>query len=398
MHVGGDLGDLALRLTEQLVAIDSVSPTLAPTGAGEERIAGVVADRLAAAGFTVHRIPTADPRRPSILAVRDGSRPGPCVVLNGHLDTVPVEGMPAPFVPRIEGSRLYGRGASDMKAGVAGLLVAAEDLAARDAPGRLVVALVADEEDGSTGAEAVLAELERIAGRPGVCLIAEPTWLDLASAHRGYEVVRVELTGRAAHSSQPDEGADVVPVVARLLAAVVTRDDELRASEADPELDRGSLMTTVVRAGSAPFTVAAHAEVLVERRTLPSEPPTAGLDEVRSLVAALGIPSSVGVEVTSVIRRSAWQAASTGASHDLAEHLSAALGGRARRGFPYWMESALWEEAGIPTVVCGPAGGGLHAVDEWVDVDQVRAYPGAVVEAVLRFAEDDRHHHERRAT
>jgi acetylornithine deacetylase len=376
-----DLGDRALALTIELVGIDSVSPSLSPAGGGESAIAGVLAERLTHAGYAVHTVPSSDPARPSIVAVRDGSSPGRSVALNGHLDTVPVEGMDLPFTARLEGDRLYGRGTSDMKGGVAGLVVVAEELAARDAPGRQIVALVADEEDGSIGATAVLAALEGLAGRPDVCLIAEPTWLDIAEAHRGYEVVRVELTGRAAHSSQPTEGVDVIPVVAQLLSGIVARDAELQRTAADPQLDRGSLATTVVRAGSAPFTVAASAELLVERRTLPTESVQAGVDEVNALVGELDLPAGLRVSVHSVISRRAWQLAADGPSVEFAGYL-----GGERRGFPYWMESALWEEAGIPTVVCGPAGGGLHAVDEWVDVAQLRAFPAAVVDAVLRFA------------
>lgn len=385
------LGDRAVELTAELVAIDSVNPTLSADGGGEARIAEHLAQRLSDAGFTVHRVAATDPRRPSVVAVRDGSVRGPSVVFNGHLDTVPVEGMPDAFAPRIVGERLFGRGASDMKGGVAGLVVAAEELARRDAPGRQIVALVADEEDGSIGATAVLERLTEIAGRPDVCVVAEPTWLDIAAGHRGFEVVRVDVAGRAAHSSQPGEGRDVIPVIAGILAGVVARDGELQRRPTDPQLERGSLMTTVVRAGSAPFTIAATAEILIERRTLPSEPAEAGLDDVEAIVAAVAVPEGVRITTGSVVRRSPWRAGSDGASAQFSAALEAALvtAGRpapARRGFPYWMESALWEEAGIPTVVCGPAGGGLHAVDEWVDLEQVRAFPVAVMDAVERFA------------
>lgn len=382
-----DLGSSVVALTAELVEIDSVSPSLAPGSPGEAAIVAVLIERLAGAGYRVERVAD-DPARPSLVAVRDGSRPGRCVVLNGHLDTVPTDGMDAPFRARVEGDRMYGRGTSDMKGGVAGLVVAAERLAALDAPGRVVVMLVSDEEDGSVGAEAVLARLHELAGIPDACLIAEPTWLDIAQAHRGYELMRVQLVGRAAHSSQPAEAVDVVPVVAAILAAVKRADEALASADADPQLDRGSLMTTVVRAGSAPFTVAASAELMVERRTLPSEPPDAGLVGLEAIVGSV---DHAGCEVTvsSVMRRAPWQLAPSGRSADLGAGLSRALAHRgrlvARRGFPYWMESALWEEAGVPTVVCGPAGGGLHAVDEWVDLEQLRLYPAVVVDAVLEF-------------
>jgi acetylornithine deacetylase len=375
-----------VELTRALVAIDSVSPSLSPGAAGEARIAAHLAERLTAAGFTVRSVgPDA---RPSIIAVREGSRPGRTLVLNGHLDTVGVDGMADPFTPRIDGSRMSGRGTSDMKGGLAGLVVAAERLAAIDAPGRRIVTLVSDEEDGSVGATAVL---EALCGEPmDVCLIAEPTWLDLAVSHRGYAVVRVQIAGRAAHSSQPDEALDVMPPLGELLVGIARRDADLRTRPAHPLLSHGSLMATVARAGVAPFTVAAHAEVLIERRTLPGEPEGVALDEVRELVAGVGGPAGLEWTVETVIARAAWEADAAGPAHELMTLLDAALPASgshapARTGAPYWMESALWQAAGVPTVVCGPAGGGLHAVDEWVDLAQLRCFPEAVADAVGRF-------------
>jgi acetylornithine deacetylase len=369
-----------VELTSTLVGIDSVSPSLVPGAAGEAVVAALVAGRLAASGFAVRTV--GPPERPSVIATREGSRAGRTVVLNGHLDTVGVEDMAEPFAAHIDDDRMTGRGTSDMKGGVAGLIVAAEALAVADAPGRLIVALVADEEDGSIGATEVI---EQLSGeRMDVCLIAEPTWLDLAVAHRGYALVRVEIIGRGAHSSQPEEAIDVMPAMVGLLAGVAARDAELRESPAHPLLSHASLMATVAHAGTAPFTVAARAEVLIERRTLPGEPASAGLDEVRALVDAVG--GDVEWRVEQVIARDAWQADAGGAAAELMALLETALPGPpARTGAPYWMESALWQGAGVPTVVCGPAGGGLHAVDEWVDLAQLRAFPLAVADAVGRF-------------
>jgi acetylornithine deacetylase len=383
-------GDAAVALTETLVAIDSVSPSLVPGGAGEARIANHLASRLSDAGYAVRLIPAAsDPRRVSLIAERTGSRPGRTVVLNGHLDTVGVEGMPAPFTPRIEAGRLYGRGASDMKGGVAGLVVAAEQLAAADAPGTVIVALVADEEDASVGAEAVLHELS--SRELQLCLIAEPTWLELAGAHRGYAVVEVELRGRAAHSSQPEEGVDTVRALGRLLTALAEADDALKRRPAHPLLSHGSLMATVVRAGNAPFTVAARAEVSVERRILPGESPAAALDDVRAIVEEVAAATpGLETDVRLTHSRDAWQADAGGAAAEFSSLLGRALAtagapSPSTVGAPYWMESALWQAAGVPTVVCGPAGGGLHAVDEWVELAQVERFAIAVTDAVGRF-------------
>lgn len=382
-------GNAAIRLTAELVSIDSVSPSLVPDAAGEARIASYLSDRLRAAGYAVRLVLADDRRRVSLIAERTGSRPGRTVVLNGHLDTVGVEGMPAPFTPRIENGRLYGRGASDMKGGVAGLVVAAEQLAAADAPGTVIVALVADEEDASVGAEAVLQEL---ADREmDLCLIAEPTWLDIAGAHRGYAVVDVAFRGRAAHSSQPDEGVDTIRATGQLLNAIADADDALRRQPKHPLLSHGSLMATVVRAGSATFTVAADADIAVERRILPGESPAHALDEVRALVDPIAAATpGLKSEVRLTHARDAWQADASGAAADFTDLLvdalqSAGAPSPATTGAPYWMESALWQAAGVPTVVCGPAGGGLHAVDEWVEVAQLERFAVAVTDAVGRF-------------
>jgi acetylornithine deacetylase len=388
-----DLADAVVDLTRQLVAFDSVNPGLVQGAVGEGPIAQFVAERLSGSGFAVQLVPVpSDPRRMSVIAVRDGDQPGRTVVLNGHLDTVGVDGMAEPFTARIDGDRMFGRGTSDMKGGVAGLVIAAEQLMAAGARGRLVLALVADEEDASLGAATVLEALSRVSGvRADVCLIAEPTWLDLAVAHRGYAVIKIGLQGRAAHSSQPEHGVDVLAPLGGLLVAVAERNRALRQTFPHPLLAHGSLMSTVAHGGSAPFTVAAQAGALIERRTLPGEDATASLSEVRDLVDAVtaGAPG-LGSTVELVLARDAWQADDSGSAAELMDLLAAALPAAgatppARTGAPYWMESALWQASGVPTVVCGPAGGGLHAVDEWVDLAQLRRYPMAVAAAVGRF-------------
>lgn len=385
-------GAAAVDLAAALISIDSVNPSLVAGAAGEVRIASTLAARLEDAGYAVQLLAAAsDPRRVSVVAERTGSHPGRTVVLNGHLDTVGVEGMRDPFVPRIEEGRLIGRGACDMKGGVAGLVVAAERLAAADAPGTVTVAIVADEEDASVGAEAVLRHLAERGVEMDLCLIGEPTWLDIAVTHRGYAVVEVTLRGKAAHSSQPEEGIDAARAVGMLLTSIAEAGAALRRRSRHPLLPDASLMATVVRAGSAPFMIAATAEVVVERRTLPGEVAADALAEVRALVddVIARMPGLVA-EVQLTHAREAWQADADGTAGEFTSLLGEALvaAGSERPalvGEPYWMESALWQAAGVPTVVCGPAGGGLHAIDEWVEVAQVERYAIAVTDAVGRF-------------
>ena len=211
-----------------------MNPGLVPGAAGEAAVVEHLRTRLQRSGFATHVItaPGHDDR-PSLVAISPAGTPappqtGPTVVLTGHLDTVGVEGMPDPFTPTVEADRLRGRGSSDMKGGVAAMVVAAEALVRAGAPGRVVLALVADEEDASTGAEAVLAALPGLGVHPDVAVVGEPTWLAVTESLRGYALVEVTLTGRAAHSSQPELGVNAVAHLGRLLVAVEQRDADAR--------------------------------------------------------------------------------------------------------------------------------------------------------------------------
>jgi acetylornithine deacetylase len=272
---------------------------------------------------------------------------------------------------------MYGRGTCDMKAGVAAMVVAAERAADAGHDGDVVLALVADEEHGSRGSAAMLDHLAAAGTLPDACIVGEPTWLDVIVAHRGFSVVEVELHGRAAHSSRPHEGVNAVTLLGRLLGGVEQRDTALAAREPHPYAGHGSLLATLVRGGTAPFTLAARATAIVERRTIPGEPLNAGLCEVESILEQLAIPG----ECRELIARHAWELSDAPAAQRLVELLP--FEGRA--GAPYWMESAMWEAAGVPTVVCGPAGGGLHTDVEWVELEQLRAYEAALTALIPAF-------------
>jgi acetylornithine deacetylase len=270
-----------------------------------------------------------------------------------------------------------------MKGGVAGVVVAAEELGRR---GRSVVlALVADEEDRSLGTETVLTHLDATGLRPELALVAEPSHLDVTASLRGFAVVEVEFAGRAAHTSQADEGVDAVAHLGRFLGAVAQAREPIRARG-------GELLVSVVRGGSAPFTVADRASATVERRTTPGESMAVALEEVESLLSRLRDEDrTVRATARLVVARQSWQLQPDGPARTLANLLDEQLStvpGRTGAQFaaPYWMEAPLYEDVGIPALVCGPSGGGLHSVDEWVDLREVRAFPQAIVTAVESLA------------
>lgn len=382
--------DAAVDLTAALVGIDSVNPTLVPGAAGERAAAEFLADRLVAQGFDVDLLePDGMPGRTSLLASLDFG-PGRAIVLNGHLDTVGVEGMDDPFTARIDGDRMFGRGTCDMKAGVAGMVVAAEALAA-DPPsgGQILLAMVADEEDASVGTPAVIADLADRGMTPDVAVVGEPSWLDLAVAHRGFAVMRAELVGRATHTSRKEEGVDAIAALARLILAAEEHDRRLADAPPHPLLRHGSSVVSVVRGGTAPFTVAAEAQAWVERRTLPGATGADALAELEDMLTSVrAAMPDITTSAVMELDRSPWEVDPASASTtfmDAVRSAAIALGAHQPEevGAPYWMESALWQGAGIPAVVYGPAGGSLHAIDEWVSVEQVRAYP-AMLETAMR--------------
>ncbi|MDO5502919.1 MAG: M20/M25/M40 family metallo-hydrolase [Actinomycetia bacterium] len=357
-------------LLVDLIGIDSVNPGLISGAAGEPAIVQHLAQRLSGQGFAVHVVHAgSDERRPSLVAIPPGGPGARTVVLNGHLDTVGVSGMAAPFTARIDGDRLMGRGAADMKGGVAAMVAAAETLAAQGAPVRPVLALVADEEDASLGSEAVIAALPRLGISPEVCIIGEPTDLALARSLRGFAVMAVRFPGRAAHSSQPHEGVNALTHLGRFLAAVDARAAAVATAG-------GDLMVTQVRGGSSAFVIPDHAECTVERRTAPGEGQVSPVQEIEAL-----LQDDWSASIDLVAARPPWRLDSSGPAATLARALGDRLGTGATFDAPYWMEAPLWQQV-APTLICGPSGGGLHSVDEWVSLDQVRRFATAIVDVL----------------
>ena len=207
------MADAALtELAARLVAIDSVNPDLIAGAAGERELAEFVARLVrGSAGLDVELVGPAD--RPSVIAIARGSGGGRSLLLNAHLDTVGVAGMDAPFEPRIEDGRLYGRGAYDMKGALAAILDAAAKV--EDLRGDVIVTAVADEELASIGTSAVL---ERV--RADAAIVVEPTELELAVAHKGFVGFEIETHGVAAHGSRPHLGVDAIAKMGPVLVAL----------------------------------------------------------------------------------------------------------------------------------------------------------------------------------
>jgi acetylornithine deacetylase len=374
--------DPLVALLSDLVAIDSVNPALVPGGAGEGAIAVRVADELRAAGLDVV-VSEASAGRPNVVGVLEGATPGRSLLLCGHSDTVGVAGMAAPFDPVVRGDRLYGRGAQDMKGGVAAILDAARKLAEDGLPaGRVVVAIVADEEHLSLGADALVRDWSADAA-----VVTEPTDLTIATGHKGFAWIEVVAHGRAAHGSRPREGRDAILRMGRVLAGLERLDRELQQRPEHPLLGTGSLHASLVEGGRELSSYPDRCVLQMERRLLTDEPEEAALREVVALLATLHAEDpEFDASARLTFGRPAYE---TPAGHPLPDLLEECLvqQGRAaqRGGVTFWTDAAILGHAGIPSVVFGPGGAGLHSLEEHVRLSEVAACRDALVALARAF-------------
>ncbi|HSR32124.1 MAG TPA: M20/M25/M40 family metallo-hydrolase, partial [Anaerolineae bacterium] len=189
--------DELISLLSEMVAIDSTNPDLVPGGAGEAEMARYVARWLDQAGLEVQLVEAA-PNRPNVVGIARGTGGGRTLLLNGHMDTVGAGQMPQAHEPVIREGRLYGRGAYDMKGGLAACMLAAAQAKKEGLRGDVIVQAVVDEEYASLGTQAV-APLFPAEG----AIVAEFTELRMIVAHKGFVWLEIETIGKAAHGSRP---------------------------------------------------------------------------------------------------------------------------------------------------------------------------------------------------
>jgi acetylornithine deacetylase len=353
-------------LLADLVAIDSVNPALVPGGAGEGEIARFVGGWLERQGLEVE-VADAEPGRPNVVARARGRGGGRTLLLNAHMDTVGVEGMSDPFTPRVDRGRLYGRGAYDMKAGLAAIMTAAANAAGRGLAGDVVVAAVCDEEFASTGARAVAGTIAADGA-----IVTEPTGeqMVVAVAHKGFTWHEITVRGRAAHGSRPQDGVDAIARMGHVLVAVDRLAARLAAGEAHPLLGPGSVHASIIDGGRELSTYPERCRLQLERRTVPGETVEVVEAELSELLDGIRADGhELDAEMHTTLVRDPFQV-EPGA--DIVRAALDALGpGTPVIGVPFWADSAIFSAAEIPTVIFGPGGEGAHAAVEWVDLEQL---------------------------
>ncbi|HYC52984.1 MAG TPA: ArgE/DapE family deacylase [Gemmatimonadaceae bacterium] len=362
------LGD-GVALLRELVRTDSRNPSLVTGAPGEAAIARRLADVLDGWGFKT-RLEEAAPGRPNVIAVLRGRSGSRSLMFNGHLDVVGVEGMVhAPFEAVERDGRIYGRGASDMKGGVAAMCAAAARMKGA-VRGDIVIAGVVDEEWESIGTSALIAS----GLRTSAAIVTEPTKLAMMPAHKGFAWIEIVVHGRAAHGSRWDIGVDAIRQAGLLLAELDRIDAEELPRNVHQLLGRASLHASTIEGGLGLSTYPDRCVLRIERRTIPGESAQQvaretheACERVRQQRPEFQAEHRVlfAQPPSDVPRDAPICAALTDAltSHRLPVEPI---------GMSAWTDAALLNDAGIPAVCFGPGDMGLaHAAEEYIAIAEV---------------------------
>jgi succinyl-diaminopimelate desuccinylase len=306
-----------------------------------------------------------------VLVAEVGARSpdAPCVVLHGHLDVVP--GQPAQFEPRVEGDRLIGRGAYDMKGGLAAMMCALKDVQDQD---RVTVRLICvpDEESEEIDERSTDAVVQRGLGGD-FAITGEPTDMHIGVQAKGVLVMRIVVHGRAAHSSTPWLGDNAVLKALDVFRAIESLPFTRESSEM---FDRPSINLGRIEGGDALNQVPDRCEMAVDVRYLPGQDPGEILAQVRAIpgidVKRTFIHPPVTVSRTNPYVRALREAVSRAIPDR--ETLSVGRDGAS--------DAASFIEAGIPAVEFGPEGAGHHGPDEFVSLASLARYRRALADFV----------------
>jgi acetylornithine deacetylase len=375
-HDSADRLAVTQDLLARLVAFDT------ETSRSNLPLIDFVEDYLRGLGVPHVRVPNAAGDKAAVFAtigpLRDGG-----VVLSGHTDVVPVAGQvwtSDPFRLRPEAGRLYGRGACDMKGFDAIALAMIPEFQAANLRVPIHILLTYDEETTCLGPVDTIRRFGVDLPRPGLVLVGEPTLMTVADAHKSVSTFTTTVYGHEAHSSKPKLGANAVEIACALVGELYRLADELDAladpaSRFDPPASTISVGT--IHGGTARNILARECTVLWEFRGLPGVPPQWALRRLEEYIAATALPrlrrhapaarieTSVDVEVP-------WLAPEPGSA---AESLALKLT-RSNRTYAvsYATEAGRFQQAGIPTVVCGPGSiDQAHQPDEFIEVAQLEA-------------------------
>ena len=382
LRIQDPFADDLVPLLRQLVSIDSVNPSLVPGGAGEGTLARFVASWFRQRGVDATLEEVAGTGRPNVIAIADAGRPGRTIMLNAHMDTVGVAAMMQPFSASVEGGRLFGRGAMDTKGGLAAFMVATAAAATNRLDGKVIFTAVADEEFASLGTESLVGRYQADAA-----IVAEPTGMEIITSHKGFVWLDIETIGVAAHGSKFEEGVDAIAMMGKFLGKLAELNRQLQA-QPHPVLGPASVHASLIKGGQELSSYPASCTLSIERRTLPGESSEMVRAEIQGLIDRLSAadPQFRATCKTTFSREPLEVYSQSDIVDSLARQFRDLLGrDPAISGLSGWTDAALLTAAGIPSIVFGPSGEGLHGGREWVDLESVAQCCAVVLATVTDF-------------
>ena len=272
-----------IRLTQLMVRIPSVNPP-----GNEQDLAEFLVQELKSYGFS-SRLVNVQPKRPNVLAILSGKKKGKTILMNGHMDVVPVGDLSAwkyePFSGTLHQDRIYGRGSVDMKGGLASAIIAAKafaDTYGEDFAGRILIAGVVDEEDAGVGSKKLVESV-----KADMAIVVEPSDRAIYRAHKGVLWFEITTKGKALHSSRVRSG-NFENAIYRMSRVVNILEDYLAELEKrkDALVGNPTINVSIIKGGTKTNVVPDSCTITVDRRLLPNEDPKIALEEIRKLLVS----------------------------------------------------------------------------------------------------------------
>ncbi len=374
-----------LELLQELIKIESINPTLSKHGSGEAEIAQYIGNYLKKMGLEVRYQDIGDGRL-NVVGILKGKGNGKSIMLNGHTDTVSIDGMEIEsFNPVFKNGKVYGRGAMDMKSGLAAIILAVKTIIETkgELNGDMILTFVADEEYASLGTEKVVEEYHADAA-----IICEPSNLQIVIAHKGFAWIKVGVHGKSGHGSLPEFGVDAIVKGGKFLVKLEDLEKRILSQKKHPLLSSPSIHASLIKGGIELSTYPDYCEIQLERRTLPGEDRDYITEEINNLIKNLhGEDTKFNADFDVFFYRSPLEVSS---NQPIVQSLSKICSQTLNRktkfsGFSGWTDAAILNDAGIPTVLFGPKGVGAHGSLEFVNFRSVVSTTQILIGTILDF-------------
>ena len=379
-----------ISFLRHLVGIPSV------TG-NEKRIAEFLEDEMRKMGMEVV-LGTAGENQPVVLGILRGEEKGPVLVLNGHMDTHPVENYQGnPYLAEIADGKLFGRGSVDMKGGVAAMVCSVRRIISRGGIRKevLVLAAVPDEELLSRGTSGMVQILEEMGIQADGGIVGEPTKLKIGSSMRGVTHIDLTVTGYPKHTSGENHKGNAIVQMGRVLEALEGELTDRYRKREHPVLGTPIFNVGLIQGGEKPNVAAKHCCVTLLRRDMPGEDLEQVMEEIEDVAKTVidetcqvkasesriqkrpgkrRLPMEVGSEAKIVRALSDAAKSVTGEDPDVGM-------------VPFWCDASIMTNEGrIPTVVFGPGDiACAHSPKEWIDLEQYKKAIAIYEQTAWRF-------------